>query len=98
MFVVQYTNLADYYGHAGRIQGNLYEHVLKSLSYYPQKCLCQKRIAWIVFSILKKKPNEALRILDSVTKNFPVTRLLPLEGLKIAEYYGQKDRDGQQFG
>ncbi|MCM4171431.1 tetratricopeptide repeat protein [Arenibacter sp. TNZ] len=82
-----YTNLADYYGHAGRIQES-YEHFLKSLRLDPQNAFAKKGIAWIVFSF-EKKPNEALRILDSVTKNFlsPDYYLLKAE---IAEYMGKR--------
>ncbi|MCM4153273.1 tetratricopeptide repeat protein [Arenibacter sp. N53] len=82
-----YTNLADYYGHAGRIQDS-YEHYLKSLRLDPQNAYAKKGIAWIVFSY-EKNPKEALRILDSVTKNYlsPDYYLLKAE---IAEYMGDR--------
>ncbi|MGB5272448.1 MAG: tetratricopeptide repeat protein, partial [Flavobacteriaceae bacterium] len=44
-----YTNIADYYGHAGRIQES-YDHYLKSLAIDPQNAYAKKGIAWIVFS------------------------------------------------
>ncbi|MCK0190137.1 CDC27 family protein [Arenibacter sp. F20364] len=80
-----YTNLADYYGHAGRIQDS-YDHFLKSLRMDPQNAYAKKGIAWIVFSY-EKNPKEALRILDSVTMNntSPDYYLLKAE---IAEYMG----------
>ena len=80
-----YTNLADYYGHAGRIKDS-YEHFLKSLRLDPQNAYAKKGIAWIVFSY-EKNPKEALRILDTVTKNYlsPDYYLLKAE---IAEYLG----------
>ncbi|MCK0146984.1 hypothetical protein MWU78_15105 [Arenibacter sp. F26102] len=82
-----YTNLADYYGHAGRIQDS-YEHYLMSLRLDPQNAYAKKGIAWIVFSY-EKNAKEALRILDSVTKNYlsPDYYLLKAE---IAEYMGNR--------
>ncbi len=60
-----YTNLADYYGHAGRIQDS-YSLYLKALALDPQNAYAKKGIAWIAFSY-EKDPVEALRILDSIT-------------------------------
>ncbi|MBC8767936.1 hypothetical protein H4O18_08030 [Arenibacter sp. BSSL-BM3] len=82
-----FTNLADYYGHAGRIQDS-YDYYLKSLRLDPQNAYAKKGIAWIVFSH-EKNPKEALRILNSVTKNYlsPDYYLLKAE---IAEYMGNK--------
>ncbi len=80
-----YTNLADYYGHAGRIKDS-YEHFLKALRIDRENAYAKKGIAWIVFSH-EKKPKEAMRILDSVTKYYksPAYFLLKSE---IAEYMG----------
>lgn len=80
-----YTNLADYYGHAGRIKDS-YEHYLKALRIDPENAYAKKGIAWIVFSH-EKEPGEAMRILDSVTKHYksPAYFLLKSE---IAEYMG----------
>lgn len=63
-----YTNIADYYGHAGKIKES-YDYYLKSLQLDPKNAYAKKGIAWIVFSY-EKNPEEALRILDSVTKNY----------------------------
>ncbi len=60
-----YTNLADYYGHAGLIQDS-YEHYLKALALDSKNAYAKKGIAWIVYSH-EKNGGEALRILDSVT-------------------------------
>ncbi len=65
--VWSYTNLADYYGHADKIKES-YEHYLKTLAIEPQNAYAKKGIAWIVFSY-EKNPQEALRILDSITTN-----------------------------
>ena len=43
-----YTNLADYYGHAGRIEDS-YLHYLKSLEIDPHNAYAKKGIAWISF-------------------------------------------------
>lgn len=63
-----YTNIADYYGHAGKIKAS-YDYYLKSLELDPQNAYAKKGIAWIVFSH-ERNADEALRILDSVTKNY----------------------------
>lgn len=63
-----YTNLADYYGHAGRIRDS-YSFYLKALALDPQNAYAKKGIAWITFSY-EKDPVEALRILDSVTAHY----------------------------
>ena len=83
-----YTNLADYYGHAGRIKES-YTYYLKSLELDHQNAYAKKGIAWIVFSH-EKNPKEALRILDSVTKNntSPDYYLLKSE---IAAYMGDQE-------
>lgn len=80
-----YTNLADYYGHAGRIADS-YGHYLKALQLDPEDAYAKKGIAWIVYSY-EKNPNEALRILNTVTKayNAPDYYLLKAE---IAEFKG----------
>ena len=78
-----YTNLADYYGHGGNIKGS-YNHYLKALELDPNDAYAKKGIAWIVYSY-EKNPDEALRILNTVTKtyNAPDYHLLKAE---IAEF------------
>lgn len=80
-----YTNLADYYGHAGRIEES-YDHFLKTLQIDSENAYAKKGIAWIVFSH-EKKAKEAMRILDSVTQQYksPAYFLFKSE---IAEYLG----------
>jgi len=63
-----YTNLADFYGHAGEIQKS-YKHYLKALELDPNDAYAKKGIAWIVYSY-EKNPIEALRILDAVTETY----------------------------
>ena len=78
-----YTNLADYYGHAGKIEDS-YQHYLKALSLDPKNAYAKKGIAWIVFSH-EKKPKEAMRILDSVTENYKAPDYYLLKA-EIASY------------
>lgn len=82
-----YTNLADYYGHAGRIEDS-YQHFLKSLELDPQNAYAKKGIAWIVFSY-EKNAEEALRILDLVTKNYQAPDFFLLKS-EIAAYMGDE--------
>ncbi|WP_160114612.1 hypothetical protein [Aquimarina sp. AU474] len=63
-----YTNLADYYGHAGRIQDS-YEHYLKALQIDPSNAYAKKGIAWIAYSH-EKNSEEALRIINKVLKTY----------------------------
>jgi tetratricopeptide (TPR) repeat protein len=80
-----YTNLADYYGHAGRIKDS-YKAYLKALEINPNNSYAKKGIAWIVYSY-ERNPKEALRILEAVTKEnaTPDYHLLKAE---IASFMG----------
>lgn len=82
-----YTNLADYYGHAGRIEDS-YSLYLRALEIDPQNAYAKKGIAWIVFSY-EKNPREALRILDSVTQNYMAPDYYLLKS-EIANYMGDE--------
>jgi len=59
-----YSNLADFYGHAGRIQ-EAYDHYLKTLELQPDHTYAKKGIAWIVYSY-EHQYEEAQRIMDSI--------------------------------
>ncbi len=61
-----YTNLADFYGHAGRVE-EAYRHYLKALAIDGNNAYAKKGIAWIVFSH-EKNAQEALRIMEKVTE------------------------------
>jgi tetratricopeptide (TPR) repeat protein len=80
-----YTNLGDYYGHAGRIQDS-YNEFLKALAIDENNAYAKKGIAWIVFSN-DKNPEEAIRILDSVTKTYDAPDYFLLKA-EIADYMG----------
>ncbi|GAA4281031.1 tetratricopeptide repeat protein [Gaetbulibacter aestuarii] len=97
-----YTNLADFYGHAGKIQQS-YEHYLKALEIDPNDAYAKKGIAWIVYSY-EKDPDEALRILDHITEKnqTPSYYLLKAEiadyksDSKLKEYYTKKYKKAVQ--
>lgn len=78
-----YTNLADYYGHAGKIKQS-YTYYLKALALDPNDSYALKGIAWIVYSH-EKNPEQALKIINQITKkhNSPDYFLFKAE---IAEY------------
>lgn len=80
-----YTNLADYYGHAGRIEDS-YNSYLNALAINPKNSYAKKGIAWIVYSY-ERNPKEALRILNTVIQEnaSPDYHLLKAE---IADYMG----------
>jgi len=62
-----YSNLGDYYGHAGRVD-EAYNMYLKTLEIQPDNAYAKKGIAWILYS-KENNTAEANRILDSVMKN-----------------------------
>ncbi len=83
-----HTNLADFYGHDGRI-ADAYKHYLAALAIDSGDAYAKKGLAWIAYSH-EKDPKLAMRILDSVTKYYhaPDYDLLKAE---IASF----DRDPQ---
>ncbi len=82
-----YSNIADYYGHAGKIKDS-YNYYLKTLQLDPKNAYAKKGIAWIVFSH-ENNPKEALRILDSVTKDYSAPDYYLLKS-EIAAYENNK--------
>lgn len=88
-----YTNLADYYGHAGRIKDS-YNAYLHALELNPNNSYAKKGIAWIVYSY-ERNPIEALRILNVVSKenSSPDYFLLKSE---IADFMGKtKEKESE---
>ncbi len=83
-----YTNLADYYGHAGRVEDS-YDHYLKALQIDPANAYAKKGIAWIIYSY-EYNPTEALRIINTITKEYqsPDYALFKVE---IAEYQNNQE-------
>ncbi|WP_230401563.1 tetratricopeptide repeat protein [Hanstruepera ponticola] len=83
-----YTNLADFYGHAGEIQKS-YNHYIKALELDPNDAYAKKGIAWIVYSY-ERNPEEAMRILNSITANYQVPDLYLLKA-EIAEFLNKEE-------
>ncbi|MBC7749585.1 MAG: tetratricopeptide repeat protein [Methylotenera sp.] len=85
-----YSNLGDFYGHAGRIQES-YDSFLKTLALDPNYSYALKGIAWIVFS-KERNTNEANRIIDAIatTHNTPDFYLFKSQ---IAEFKGDKVKE-----
>lgn len=80
-----YTNLADFYGHAGEIEKS-YKLYLKALKIDPNDAYSKKGIAWIIYSY-EKNPDEALRILNTVTQSYHAPDYYLLKA-QIYEYKG----------
>ena len=85
-----YSNLGDFYGHAGKIQES-YDSYLKTLALDPNYSYALKGIAWIVFS-KERNTNEANRIIDAIisTHNTPDFYLLKSQ---IAQFEGNKSEE-----
>jgi len=80
-----YSNLGDFYGHAGRIKDS-YNSYLQTLKLDPNYTYALKGIAWIVFSH-ERNTTEAKRIIGTISKknNTPDFYLLKAQ---IAQYEG----------
>jgi len=85
--VWSYTNLGDYYGHAGRID-DAYQMYLKTLKLQPDNAYAKKGIAWILYS-KEKNTEEANRVLDSIIKNHKAPDYYLLKS-EIAAFDGNK--------
>lgn len=85
-----YSNLGDFYGHAGRIQES-YDSYLKTLALEPNYSYALKGIAWIVFS-KERNTKEANRIIDAIasTHNTPDFYLLKSQ---ISQFEGNKTEE-----
>jgi tetratricopeptide (TPR) repeat protein len=78
-----YSNIADYYGHAGRIN-DAYEHYLMTLELQPDNAYAKKGIAWIIYAA-EGNTTEANRILDAVSKDHIVPDYFLLKA-ELAEF------------
>ncbi len=87
--VWSYSNIADFYGHAGRIKDS-YRYYLKTLAIEPDNAYAKRGIAWIAYAH-DDNPREAQRILDSilVTREAPDYHLFLAE---LAEYQGDEQQ------
>jgi tetratricopeptide (TPR) repeat protein len=78
-----YSNLADFYGHAGQIEAS-YQHYLKVLAIDPNYTYALRRIAWIIFSH-EKNTREAAMIINTIALSHN-TPDLHLFKSKLAEF------------
>ncbi|WP_320814116.1 hypothetical protein [Flavobacterium sp.] len=72
-----YSNIADFYGHAGRIEDS-YNYYLKTLEIDGSNMYALKGIAWIVFSH-ERNAEEALQIVDYISTQHSVPDLYLLK-------------------
>jgi tetratricopeptide (TPR) repeat protein len=80
-----YTNLGDFYGHAGRIN-EAYEMYLNALAMQPDNAYAKKGIAWIAYSYAHDT-EEAKRILNKIMESHKAPDYYLLKA-EIAEYEG----------
>lgn len=89
-----YSNIGDFYGHAGRLEES-YNSYLKTLTIEPDNHYVKKQIAWMVYSS-EKDTKEANRILDSVMVNHKAPDYYLLKG-EMAEYEGNTSEAKKQY-
>lgn len=89
-----YSNLADFYGHAGRIEDS-YNYYLKALEIDPNDAYSKKGIAWIAYSY-ENNPDEALRILNSITESYKAPDYYLLKA-EIYEFKGDNASKNEQL-
>ncbi len=89
-----YANLADYYGHAGRIKDS-YDLYLKTLQLQADHTYAKKQIAWIVYSY-EKNTKEATRILDSIMINHKAPDYYLMKA-EILAYEGEISESNKQY-
>ncbi|MDP2685949.1 MAG: hypothetical protein Q8O62_01935 [Aequorivita sp.] len=89
-----YSNIGDFYGHAGRFEDS-YNSYLKTLTIEPDNHYVKKQIAWMVYSS-EKNTKEANRILDSVMVNHKAPDYYLLKG-EMAEYEGNTSEAKKQY-
>jgi tetratricopeptide (TPR) repeat protein len=82
-----YSNLGDFYGHAGRIK-EAYEMYLNTLAMQPDNAYAKKGIAWIAYSYAHDTA-EAKRILNKIMESHKAPDYYLLKA-EIAEYEGNK--------
>lgn len=82
-----YSNIADFYGHAGRIEDS-YKYYLKTLEVDNHNTYALKGIAWISFSH-ERNPEQALEIINTIESKHLVPDLYLLKA-EIAEFQNNK--------
>lgn len=89
-----YSNIGDFYGHAGRLSDS-YNSYLKTLELEPDNHYAKKQIAWMVYAA-ENDTEEANRILDSIMVNHkaPDYHLLKAE---MAAYKENASEEKKQY-
>ncbi|WP_339888419.1 hypothetical protein [uncultured Flavobacterium sp.] len=82
-----YSNIGDFYGHAGRIEDS-YKYYLKTLEEDNHNTYALKGIAWISFSH-ERNPEQALEIINAIESKHLVPDLYLLKA-EIAEFQNNK--------
>lgn len=82
-----YSNIGDFYGHAGRIDDS-YKYYLKTLEEDNNITYALKGIAWISFSH-ERNPEQALEIINTIESKHLVPDLYLLKA-EIAEFQNNK--------
>lgn len=82
-----YSNIGDFYGHAGRIDDS-YKYYLKTLEEDNNNTYALKGIAWISFSH-ERNPEQALEIINTIESKHLVPDLYLLKA-EIAEFQNNK--------
>lgn len=82
-----YSNIGDFYGHAGRIEDS-YKYYLKTLEEDNHNTYALKGIAWIAFSH-ERNSEQALEIIDNIESKHLVPDLYLLKA-EIAEFQNNK--------
>lgn len=92
-----YSNLGDYYGHAGRIQDS-YAQYLKTLALQPDNYYVKKQLAWMAYA-WENNTEEANRILDSISTyhKIPDYFLLKAEMAEFNENAAEAKKFTEQF-
>ncbi|WP_052705136.1 tetratricopeptide repeat protein [Flavobacterium sp. 316] len=92
-----YSNIADFYGHAGRIKES-YDYYLKTLQIDNQNAYALKGIAWIVFSY-ERDTKSAIEIIDHITAKHtvPDLYLLRAEMNEFATNYTEQKLDIEEY-
>ncbi len=82
-----HSNLADFYGHAGRIN-DAYQNYLAALRIAPYDAYAKKGLAWIAFSH-ERNPDESKRILKKINNSFNAPDYFLLKS-EIAAFEGKE--------
>jgi tetratricopeptide (TPR) repeat protein len=89
-----YSNIGDFYGHAGRIEDS-YKYYLKTLEVDNHNTYALKGIAWISFSH-ERNPEQALEIINTIESKHLVPDLYLLKA-EIAAFQNNKAEEEKEI-